>query len=245
MAVRTLKMTIEYDGTEFVGWQFQLNGRSVQDEIQKAFRQITGEKVDVVGAGRTDSGVHAIGQVAHCRITKEIPLPELQHSLNGVLPEDVVLRSIEEAPASFHARQSAIERKYKYFISKSRSAVNRKYQWWVKHKLDIELMKKCALQIHGEHDFGSFCKTQSDVLHHRCIVNSAEWEEGNSQIIFTISADRFLHGMVRALVGTMVNVGRGYTPLEEFSKIMEAKDRTAAGFAAPPQGLFLWEIIYT
>ena len=241
---RNLKLTVEYDGTDFVGWQFQLNGRSVQEEIQKSILRITGEEPDVIGAGRTDSGVHAVGQVAHCKIAKDTPVEEFRHSLNGVLPEDIVIRSIEVVPENFHARYSAVERKYKYFIAMDRSAVNRRYRWWTKYKLDITMMNRCAETIIGEHDFGSYCKSQSEVPHHRCKVKMAGWETDPDGLVFTISADRFLHGMVRALVGTMVNVGRGYTSEEEYSVILDAKDRTSAGFTAPPNGLFLWEIIY-
>ncbi len=244
MSSTTLKLTLEYDGTDFVGWQFQLNGRSVQEEIIKAVRRITGQEADVVGAGRTDSGVHAKGQVAHLILADPGNLRDLRYSLNAVLPEDVVIRSLVEVPADFHARFSAKERIYKYFITTERSSIERRFAWWVKYQLDLPVMRTCTEILFGEHDFRSFCRAQAEVTHHRCIVSSAGWETEEGKLVFTISADRFLHGMVRTIVGTLVNVGRGYTSPGDFQGILEAKDRTAAGFAAPPHGLFLWEIVY-
>jgi tRNA pseudouridine38-40 synthase len=240
----TLKLTIEYDGTDFVGWQIQENGRSVQAEIEQALDRILRERHSVIGSGRTDAGVHARAQVAHCRVMMSVNIRELHHSLNSVLPDDIAITDIEEVPESFHARYSAVERRYKYFISEKRRPLYRRYDWWVKYALDIDLMNRCADIIKGEHDFASFCRTKAEVNHHCCVVSNAIWTKDDHRWIFDIAADRFLHGMVRTLVGTMVDVGRGFLSLEDFFSILNERDRRAARMAAPPQGLFLWEVKY-
>lgn len=242
--MRTLKLVIEYDGTDYVGWQIQENGRSVQAEIEGAFNKILQDKHSVIGAGRTDAGVHARAQVAHCSTAALINIHDLRHSLNSVLPEDIAITEITEVPESFHARYSAIERRYKYFISTQRSPLQRRREWWVKYVLDIERMNQCAEVIRGDRNFASFCKTKSQVHDHRCTVYNALWIAEGHRFIFDIKADRFLHGMVRTLVGTMVDVGRGFISYEDFLDIVEKRDRRAAHMAAPPQGLFLWEITY-
>ncbi len=242
--MKTLKLTIEYDGTDFVGWQIQENGRSVQAEIEHALDQILQERHSVVGSGRTDAGVHARGQVAHCRVTASVDVDSLCHSLNSVLPDDVAIIAIEEVPETFNARYSVVERRYKYFISTQRSPLQRRYEWWIKYKMDIDRMNRCAEIIQGEHDFASFCKTKSEVNNHICTVYYAAWIAEEHRFIFDITADRFLHGMVRTLVGTMVDVGRGFISVEDFLYILNERDRRAARMAAPPQGLFLWEVSY-
>lgn len=242
--MRDIKLVIEYDGTAFVGWQMQANGRSVQEEITKVLDQILQEPINLIGAGRTDSGVHARGQVGSFRTSATLGLGSIHSGLNGILPEDVYIRSVEEAPAGFHARYDARERVYRYFISLKPTAIGRFYQWYVKYDLHLAAMNSVAAQIVGEHDFESFCKYEADVNHYRCTVLASSWVQTGDMLIYEIRANRFLHGMVRALVGTMVDVGRGYTLEEGFAAIMEAKDRRKAGMAAPAQGLFLEEIIY-
>jgi tRNA pseudouridine38-40 synthase len=240
-----IRMTLEYDGTDFVGWQFQTNGRSVQEEIEKALQQILQEKVRITGAGRTDAGVHARGQVASFSIEQDVDVESFRRSMNAVLPHDVVLREVRECPNDFHARNDAIRRRYKYVISQEPTAIHRKYCWQVFQKIDGEKLQTCAGMIQGEHDFQSFCKKGSDVEHYRCVVQLAEWTHDAPWFIFEITADRFLYGMVRALVGTMITIGRGHTPMDNFSKILKAKDRAMAGMSAPAKGLFLEEISYS
>jgi tRNA pseudouridine38-40 synthase len=244
MLKRNIKLTLEYDGTHFVGWQVQPNGRSVQEEVEKALKQILQEECKTHAAGRTDAGVHARGQVANCFTTKEISLNRFTSSLNGVLPEDIVLVKTEEVDASFHARYSAKGRRYCYYISRAPTALLRNFTWTVGYQLDLALLHRCAEVIRGEHDFQSYCKVEADVDHYRCNVQAAEWKERDSMLIFDITANRFLYGMVRALVGTMVNVGRGYTSFEEFLSILDTRDRRLAGMAAPAKGLFLEEVYY-
>lgn len=241
---RNIKLTIEYDGTDFVGWQRQPNGRSVQQVLEEGVHQVTQEKVNLVGAGRTDSGVHARGQAANFYSRSALSVSELYRAINGVVPDDVIIHSVEDVEEKFSARYSAKEREYRYYIAMKPSAINRKYTWRLNYDLDVSIMNDVSKKILGTHDFRSFCKSESTVDHFTCTVFHAGWFREASTLIFDIRANRFLHGMVRALVGTMVNVGRGYTPAEKFEEIMLAKDRTKAGQAAPPQGLFLERVIY-
>lgn len=242
--MRNIKLTLEYDGSDFVGWQVQPNGRSVQEELEKALRQILQADCTTHAAGRTDSGVHARGQVANFLTPASVPVLQLQKSLNGVLPGDVKVLQAEEVDEQFHARYSATARQYQYHIIRRPSAVLRKYSWEVGYLLDVPLLQRSAEGIIGEHDFESYCKAESEIEHHRCIVRTAEWKESDSSLLFEITANRFLHGMVRALVGTMIDVGRGYTSLEQFHAILDKKDRRAAGMAAPARGLFLEKVFY-
>jgi tRNA pseudouridine38-40 synthase len=237
-------ISIEYDGTEFVGWQRQQNGRSVQKVIEHALETIAGESVAVTGAGRTDSGVHARGQVANFHSETSMTCEELYRALNGLLPDDVVIHSVDEADETFSARFSAKEREYRYYICRSRTALLRKYSWRVGYALDVPLMNRVSGTIVGTHEFQAFCKAESSMHHYRCTVSAAQWKEEDGMLIFTIRANRFLHGMVRALVGTMVDVGRGYTSESDFAAIIASKNRSNAGQSAPPQGLFLERVIY-
>lgn len=242
--MRNIKLIVEYDGGRYVGWQRQDNGTSIQGVLESVLQQILQESVNVIGAGRTDAGVHARGQVANFHSSTNLTAYELLGGLNGLLPEDIVVRSVEDVPEDFHARYSAVERRYSYLISLRPTALLRNYSWFVKFTLDPDLMQHAADIISGLHDFESFCRANADVEHHRCTVNHAVWSIEHPLVRFDVRADRFLHGMVRALVGTMVDVGRGYTSLREFEKILAAKDRSAAGQAAPPQGLVLEEVMY-
>jgi tRNA pseudouridine38-40 synthase len=235
---------MEYDGTDFVGWQTQENGRSVQGEITKALKQILQESVNVIGAGRTDTGVHAKGQVANFRTHTSLETKSIVNAINGVLANDIRVLSAADVPGSFHARYDARERVYRYHISLKPVAIERQYQWFVKYDLDLASMNVAAGQIVGEHNFESFCKSESGVKHYRCMVSKSGWVEMQTKLVYEIRANRFLHGMVRALVGTMVDIGRGYTSRSAFQEILGAKDRSRAGMAAPPQGLFLHEVVY-
>jgi len=239
-----IRLKLEYDGSDYVGWQFQTNGRSVQAEIERAIRKVYQIDVRITGAGRTDAGVHARGQVACFKIEKEIDLHLVTRRLNAVLPHDIVALDADKVPLNFNARFDAKARRYMYYINQNPTAIQRKYCWQVFQYLDLNLMQKCAEQILGEHEFRSFCKTEEDPHQHHCTVSSAGWKMNGCRIEFEITANRFLHGMVRALVGTMVNIGRGHTNIDEFENILELKDRSSAGMSAPAKGLFLEEIFY-
>ncbi len=243
--MKNFKITIEYDGTDFVGWQRQPNGRTVQEEIENALAKIFSRKITVVGAGRTDSGVHARRQVANFIIDTVMPANDLLRSLNGLTSEDIVLHTIDEVTGDFSARYSAKARSYQYVVSKKPTAIERKFCWQLGYELDTALMNKAALMIIDSHDFQSFCRTESNVDHYLCNVTDAQWrEEISTRLVFDITANRFLHGMVRAVVGTMIDVGRKFITLDDFQKIIEARDRKKAGQSAPAQGLFLEQVIY-
>lgn len=242
--MRNIKLTLEYDGTDFVGWQFQNNGRSVQGEILIALRQLLQEDVNVIGAGRTDSGVHARGQVANFRTDSAMAVREVHKALNALLPEDICIHSAEEVPAKFHARFDAVQRRYSYRISFVKTSIARRYCWFLGYDLDVNAMNRSASTILGEHNFKSFSKEVADLSHHRCTVHSSFWEHDEAGIRYHVASNRFLHGMVRTLVGTMVDVGRHRTSEEDFLAILASRDRSKAGMAASPRGLVLEEVLY-
>lgn len=242
--MRNIKLTLEYDGTNYVGWQRQVNGKSIQGEIEKILHQVLQEEVTLIGAGRTDAGVHARGQVANFKTSSDMACEKIRAALNGLLPEDISAHRVEEVPLEFHARFSAKERTYSYHIISEPSPLHRNYSWYCPYVLERAPMEKIAQMILGEHDFESFCKSEAEVNHYRCTVKESIWKWSDGVMEYWITADRFLHGMVRALVGTMIDVGRGYTTLEEFEKILEKKNRSEAGMAAPAKGLILEKVTY-
>jgi tRNA pseudouridine38-40 synthase len=242
---RRLKLLIEYDGTDFVGWQIQKTGRSVQETIQAAFKQFTGQPAIVVGSGRTDSGVHARGQVAHAVIKTDYPCEKIYEALNGILPDDIAILEVGDTDDTFHARYSALQRRYSYTISTAPCAIDRKVAWYVRYRLNMDVMNECSSSIIGVHDFRAFTKTEAEVDNFQCTVTRAEWNSRGNKFIFRIDANRFLHNMVRAMVGSMVDVGRGYVPVEWFLRALETGSRKDAGPTAPPVGLVLEEVLYT
>lgn len=242
--MRTLKLLLEYDGTDFVGWQSQVNGRAVQDEVENAFRQITGEDVRITGAGRTDAGVHARGQVASLQTGSALPCEKLHAAMNGVLPQDICVHAVEDVPATFHARFGAIEREYSYTLRFLPSAIDRRTAWFVKYRLSAELLHAAAAQAVGKHDFTSFCKHEAEVDNRVCTVVRSSWEPVPGGMVYHVAADRFVHGMVRSLVGTMVDIARGYFAPDAFAGILAKRDRRAGGTAAPAHGLVLERVMY-
>ncbi len=243
--MENIKLVLEYDGTRYVGWQVQPNGPSIQGELEKALQQLLQQAVTVEGAGRTDAGVHARGQVASFKTSKQIQPPLLTKGLNALLPPEIVVLSVEIVPESFHARYNVQGRVYRYYLSLRPTAIGRNYSWYVGgYKVDKMLLDVCASSILGERDFSSFCKGNSNAHDFSCIVEKSFWQNADSSIIYEVQANRFLYGMVRTLVGTMVEIARGHRHVEEFATILSAKDRTRAGMAAPARGLFLEEIIY-
>lgn len=242
--MKNIKFIIEYDGTGFVGWQFQKNGRSVQEEIEKALHSLLQEDVRIIGAGRTDAGVHARGQVANFKTGTRLSCSEINRGMNAHLPEEIVIRSVEEVDADFHAQYSAKARSYRYVILTTKSAIERNYGWQLNYELDLMAMQRCSETILGDHDFQSFCRNIAESEHYRCIVMLSNWTGFDNRLYYDITANRFLHGMVRGLVGTMVDVGRKYRTVEEFERILHGKDRSLGGMAAPAKGLFLEKITY-
>jgi len=247
MRDRLLKVTLEYDGTEFAGWQVQPGERTVQGVLEAAFSDLEGGPVAVTGAGRTDAGVHALGQVASVESGLALPAGAVAAALNARLPDDLLVRSVEEAPPGFHARYSAVSRRYLYLIGLSPSPLWRRHRWLVTYDLDRDRMGEAARHLEGERDFSSFAIAGSEPNHHRCRVSlvSLEWEPRyGGMIAFRMEANRFLRGMVRSIVGTLVEVGRGRTAPADIPGVLAALDRSAAGPTAPPWGLYLERITY-
>ena len=240
------RMLVEYDGTDFSGWQVQPGRRTVQQELERAFRTIMRHEVAVIGSGRTDAGVHARGQVAHFDLDAVIEPERLRHSLDNVCSPDVAVLALERAEDDFHARYSARERRYAYYVSTEPRALER--QWRVPlHPLpDFAGMNRTAGVLLGTHDFNSFCRTQSDTENRICTVQSARWTScpRHGDWHFSIAADRFLHGMVRTIVGTLLLLDRSGGGPESMSAILDARDRRAAGPAAKALGLVLEAVSY-
>ena len=241
---RNIKLEIEYDGTDFHGWQMQPKLRTVQGEIQEKLKTILRHEVSLIGAGRTDVGVHALGQVANFMTDNPLESEAILQGLNGLLHRDVVIKKAQEVDPDFHSRYSATSRAYEYRVCRRRSALLRRRVWEVLYSLNIEEMAKATEHIKGEHDFSSFCVAESAKENNACAVTEATWEQSGDELIFKIEANRFLHTMVRSLVGTLVEVGRGYFSVADFVNIMKAKDRRKAGPTAPACGLYLVEVKY-
>ena len=241
---RNIKLEIEYDGTDFHGWQMQPKLRTVQGEIQEKLKTILQHEVNLSGAGRTDAGVHALGQVANFKTDNSLEAESILEALNGLIGSDVVIKKAQEVNPNFHARYSAASRLYEYRICRRRSALLRRYAWEVLYPLNIDEMLRATKQIEGEHDFSSFCLAESSKENNVCNVTHAAWQPDGDQLTLEIEADRFLHTMVRSLVGTLVEVARGYFSVEDFADIMKAKDRRKAGPTAPARGLYLVEVKY-
>ncbi len=245
-----IALLIEYDGTEFVGWQTQRDhpkGRSVQAEIERGFYQLFSRTIAVHGAGRTDSGVHARGMVAHIEFPEDIsiPLRKLLMAINATTPEDIAVRDLRSVPEEFHARHSAQSRQYRFTIKTERTAIDRHFVWAIRRPLDFAKLEVCATLLPGEHDFTSFSKRTSDVKHYRCIVESAVWERHGTTFALTIRANRFVRGMVRALTGAMVQVGQAALTIDEFQALLHGpRERWRAKYIAPAHGLVLEGIEY-
>jgi len=242
----TIRLLIEYDGTDFAGWQLQPGARTVQGVLEAAFETLLGQPVGVVGSGRTDAGVHARGQVAHALVPHGTDLFRLHRGLSALAGPDVAVRAVEEAPAGFHARYDARRRVYHYQVSTEPRALDRRMRLELRPVPDFEAMNAAAGMFVGTHHFGAFCRTQSATENRVCTVYEALWERearpGDWR--FRVEADRFLHGMVRAFVGTLLLVGRGQLPAEEIPDILASRDRRRAGPAAPAHGLVLERVDY-
>lgn len=236
---------IEFDGTAYSGWQIQPHSPSVQQTLEEALALFLRCKVDVTGAGRTDAGVHASQMIAHFDLETPQDPDWMMHKLNGILPQDIAVHRIWPVRPDAHARFDAVSRTYKYYVTLDKSAFHREYSWYLVNEPDFGLMNQAAEMLLSTVDFTSFSKLHTDTKTNDCRVTEALWtplEDG--RWVFTITADRFLRNMVRAIVGTLMEVGRHKLTLEEFKKIIESKDRCSAGDSAPAQGLFLHKIVY-
>lgn len=244
MEIQRFALRIEYDGTDFVGWQVQNNGRSVQGELERAFDQICGGNPRVHGSGRTDTGVHALGQMAHVDLATRLSPVQLRNALNAELADDVTVHDVAIAAADFHARHSASSRSYTYAIAHRRISIDRRRQWILYAGFDHDAVRSAIPLLLGTHDFTTFSKYAPEQKHHYCHVFDARWESDGSHSFFHITASRFLHGMVRCIVGELARIGRGKCPPEDLSRLLAARDRTLAPMLAPAQGLVLREIRY-
>ena len=238
-------MTIQYDGTDFYGWQVQAKGRTVQGDIEKALSIIyPDEKITLFGAGRTDAGVHALGITANVKLPSKLSSNELLQALNGNLNQDVRIDSTEEVEDDFHARFSATAREYEYRFVKLFSPVSRNYTTPLKWEIDKNLLNECAELLPGKHDFTSFCKATAEVDNKICTVFFSNWEESDEMLIFKIKANRFLQHMVRYLAGTMLEVARGRYALSDFNSLLRNKKTKAVVVRAPARGLYLKKVYY-
>ncbi len=242
--MRTLVLKIEYDGTDFLGWQLQPEGRTVQGVLEEAMRRILQTEIRATAAGRTDAGVHAAGQVVHFRSDTAMVVDRLKKGLNGVLPADVRVLEAARAPDDFHARFSAVGRRYRFRIIRRPSAMRRHHAWHVAYPLDVDAMRRACSPLVGCHDFTSFCQATSTADGTVCEVRELDWVEEADELRLWIEANRFLHHMVRAIVGTAVDIGRGRWPERVMAEMLEAKDRRAAGANAPAHGLCLESVRY-
>ena len=241
----TWKLTLEYDGTRYRGWQSQKNTeRTVQGVLARAAREFFGEEVTIGGSGRTDAGVHALAQVAHLKAKKSLPPLAIEHGLNDRLPFDVNVLSVEAAASGFHARHDAKSRTYLYRISRRRTAFDKRCVWWVRDRLDFAAMAAAAKLFTGRHDFASFCENAAGQTSTVVVVEKSETLDRQHEIHFRIEASHFLWKMVRRLAGTLVEVGRGNLGAADVEKLLRQKSGETAKWTAPPSGLFLERVRY-
>lgn len=235
-----------YDGTAYHGWQIQPNGNSVQEELQKALSTVLRSEIEVVGAGRTDAGVHARQMAAHFDFADDtLDTAQLAYRLNRILPRDIAVYKVDAVSEEMHARFSATKRTYHYYLHTIKDPFRRKYSWETHFSLDFDKMNEAAAYLLSVEDFGAFCKSHTDVKTTLCNVTEARWiQDGPHSWYFVISANRFLRNMVRAVVGTLIEVGRGRMTIDDFHKVVDGKKRTAAGESMPGNALFLEKVEY-
>ena len=252
--MRTLKLTLAYDGGDFIGWQRQPIGQSIQGELERAFKEIEGQRIDVHGAGRTDAGVHALAQVASVRLEHDIETESLVRALNAKLPLSIRVFSVEEVQEQFHARFSSRRKIYRYFIAPGLvvSPFVRRYAWHVAEPLDISAMNRAGTAFVGQHDFSAFQAVGSDVETTVRTISAVTlgtrplpgYESTDGLIAVDVIGDGFLRHMVRIMVGTLVAIGRGQRPVNSISDVIRSGERECAGVTAPAQGLFLVNVDY-
>lgn len=250
--MKNWKLTVEYDGTKYHGWQKQINARTIQGELEKAAMDLLGlNELEIGGSGRTDAGVHAMEQIAHLKIKPNIRIDtdRLMYGINDRLPYDINVLAVEEAPASFHARHDAKTRSYLYQISRRRSAFSKRYVWWIREELDVEKMARAAKSLVGRHDFVQFSQKdpsrpgESTIV----VVENAEIGTDEHLVLFQIEASHYLWKMVRRLTGTLVKLGKGEITEDQFADLLHG--RTSKGldvpaWTAPSSGLFLQKVLY-
>lgn len=245
--MRNIRLLLEYDGTGYHGWQRQKNAATIQEVVETALARLTGSQVRLLASGRTDAGVHALGQVANFHTHSAIPLKAFVKGLNSLLPRDIAVLEAREAPPDFHARYSARAKTYEYRLRcrPVPSPLERRYCWRLNQPLDAAALARAAAALPGEHDFSAFRASGGSPGHPLRQVFEAAWHQGTAgRLWFSITANGFLRGMVRSLVGTMVEIGQGKRPPEDLAALLSRGERRGAGPTAPPQGLFLVEVFY-
>lgn len=244
--MKRFKLTVAYDGTNYCGWQIQPNGITIEEVLNKKLSKLTGSDIRVIGASRTDSGVHALGNVAVFDSDTTIPPERLSHALNQCLPKDIVVVKSEEVPLNWHPRYCDSVKTYEYHILNAEipDPTRRLTRYFVSYKLDLDKMKEAAGYLAGEHDFASFCNVRTNVEDTVRTVYGVDIEKSGDEITIRITGNGFLYNMVRIIVGTLVRVGRGFYTPGQVKDILEAHNRQAAGVTAPPHGLMLVGIKY-
>ncbi|TDD77413.1 tRNA pseudouridine(38-40) synthase TruA [Flavobacterium caseinilyticum] len=235
---------LAYNGTHYHGWQYQPNAASVQETMNKAFSVVLNTTISLMGAGRTDTGVHAKEMYAHFDFETPFDIPSLVHKLNSYLPKDIVIYDIIPVHDEAHSRFDATKRTYEYHINTFKDVFSQEQSWYFHQKLDVDLMNQAAQILFDQTDFQCFSKVNTDVNTFDCTIFEACWNHENGNLIFTISANRFLRNMVRAIVGTLINIGLHKITLADFTAIIESKNRDKAGFSVPAHGLYLTKIEY-
>ncbi|OGU65861.1 MAG: tRNA pseudouridine(38-40) synthase TruA [Ignavibacteria bacterium RBG_16_36_9] len=238
------KLTIQYEGTDYAGWQIQENALSVQEVISNSIKQILQEDISLIGAGRTDAGVHALGQVANFTVNQQLDLSKLKYSINSVLPKDISITNIETVEEGFHSRFSARKRSYIYLISNQKTPFFQRYSYTYYSELRPEKLNELSSTLIGVKDFTSFSKINPEVQNKICEVYEARWRRHKNLLIFYIEANRFLYGMVRAIVGSLLKTYSSDNGISSLKNILDQKDRGVAADAVPAKGLFLYKVKY-
>lgn len=244
--MRNIKLTIEYDGKDFNGWQKQPTKLNIQGEIERAIEQITGEKVDLIASGRTDAGVHSLGQIANFKTESKLPIEKFPVALNSKLKKSIRIQNAEEVEENFHSRYSCKQKTYRYIINNSKegSAIYRNLEYHMPIKLDIKSMEKAIKYFEGEHDFKGFKASGTSNKNSVRKIYKAEIKKDGDRILIELTGSGFLYNMVRIIAGTIVEVGLGKIKPEDIPNIIESKDRTKAGKTLPPYALYLVKVEY-
>ncbi len=242
--MKNYKLVLQYYGSHYCGWQIQTNGISVQQTIVNGIKTISGEEVNLIGSGRTDSGVHALGQVANFKSEQNLECQKFSYSLNSVLPKDISIRSMEIVNESFHSRFDARKRSYLYLFSKFKSPFYDNFSYRFFNDINVETLNGLSKILLGEKDFSSFCKKESETENKICNIYDIHWKATRDFIIFFIEANRYLHGMVRTIIGTLLSVSKLKDAEKKIIQIVEAKNREVAGESVPAKGLFLFKVKY-
>jgi len=238
------KLTIQYDGSNYAGWQIQANAPSIQEVISNSVKQILQEDINLIGSGRTDTGVHALGQVANFIVSQQLDLSKFKYSLNSVLPKDISITNFKAVDEDFHSRFSAKKRSYIYLISSQKSPFFERYSYTYYAELKHEKLNELSSTLIGEKDFTSFSKINTEVQNKICEVFEARWRSQKNLLIFYIEANRFLYGMVRAIVGSLLKAYSSEDGISYLKNIFIQNDRSAAADAVPAKGLFLYKVKY-